>query len=255
MRDNSPFQPQENRNREINGPTSCPGHTARLRTSGQTHRGRDRQREAPCPAGRAGDPCSKPPSVSLFPGHWTGSTTPGATASRLQAARGWPRSEHSPHPYPAPATPACVSSYSFRAREDHTDPENIADTAGNPGSEIQGEVTQVDTHGLWAGLAPTDTGGLAKGISTDKAHRGGHAGKYFREIFYLHSRNREDTPTDVLPRVCCWSLSESGKGAAAEKKSEIQIKQPPEIMQKPRELPVYPKRHRNCSSLRKQNLS
>lgn len=149
-----------------------------------------------------------------------------------------------PTPIPPPAAPACVSSYSFRAREDHTDPENIADTAGDPGSEIQGEVTQVDTHGLWAGLAPTDTGGLAKGVSTDKAHRGGHAGKYFREIFYSHSRNREDTPTDVLPRVCCWSLSESGKGAAAEKKSEIQIKQPPEIMQKPRELPVYQKRHR-----------
>lgn len=34
-----------------------------------------------------------------------------------------------------------------------------------------------------------------------------------------------------------------GRGAAAEKKSEIQIKQPPEIMQKPRELPVYQKRH------------
>lgn len=45
----------------------------------------ERDRGAPS-TGRAGSPVQSP-FCFLVPGHWTGSGTPGATASRLQAAR------------------------------------------------------------------------------------------------------------------------------------------------------------------------
>lgn len=88
-----------------------------------------------------------------------------------------------PHPHPAPAAPACVPSYLFRAREEHTDQKTLltrrAIRHGNPGRRDPGG----HTRSLGRPCSHR-RGGRAKGISTDKAHRRGHAGKYFREIFY-----------------------------------------------------------------------
>ena len=184
MRDNSPFQPREKRNREIDGQTSCPGHTARLRTSGQTHRGREGQREAPRQAGQAGDPCSKPPSVLSTPGHWTGSRMPGAAASRLSRQQGVghvqsiPPTPIPPRPHP----PVCLPTYLGQGKTTQIQKTSLTRRAiwhGNPGRRDPGGHTRSPGR-----PCSHRRGGRAKGISTDKAHRWGHAGKYFREIFY-----------------------------------------------------------------------